>query len=97
MTRRNPDRAFGPLGVSPDQQIRRLVVAAQAQGKTQFAALLPDSDFGRDGRGWAAALGKATAAEGPATAERQDAPRRDGGYHFGHTRLSRLRQPTRTN
>lgn len=36
-----------PLGISPDQQLRRLVVAAQAQGKTQFAALLPDSDFGR--------------------------------------------------
>ena len=36
-----------PLGISPDQQIRRLVLAAQAQGKGQFAALLPDSDFGR--------------------------------------------------
>jgi branched-chain amino acid transport system substrate-binding protein len=36
-----------PLGVSPDQQIRRLVVAAQAQGKSQFAALLPETDFGR--------------------------------------------------
>jgi branched-chain amino acid transport system substrate-binding protein len=36
-----------PLGVSPDQQIRRLVAAAQAQGKAQFAGLLPDTDFGR--------------------------------------------------
>jgi branched-chain amino acid transport system substrate-binding protein len=36
-----------PLGISPDQQIRRLVIAAQAQGKSQFAGLLPDSDFGR--------------------------------------------------
>lgn len=36
-----------PLGISPDQQIRRLVVAAQAQGKNRFAALLPDTDFGR--------------------------------------------------
>jgi hypothetical protein len=36
-----------PLGVSPDQQIRRLVAAVQAQGKSQFAALLPDTDFGR--------------------------------------------------
>ena len=36
-----------PLGVSPDQQIRRLVASAQAQGKTQFAGLLPDTDFGR--------------------------------------------------
>jgi branched-chain amino acid transport system substrate-binding protein len=36
-----------PLGISADQQTQRLVVAAQAQGKVQFAALLPDSDFGR--------------------------------------------------
>jgi hypothetical protein len=50
-----------PLGVSPDQQIRRLVVAAQAQGKTQFAGLLPDSDFGR---AMATALRKATDADG---------------------------------
>ena len=50
-----------PLGVSPDQQIRRLVVAAQAQGKTQFAGLLPDSDFGR---AMAAALSKETQAAG---------------------------------
>jgi hypothetical protein len=35
-----------PLGISPDQQVRRLVAAAQAQGKIRFAALLPDSDFG---------------------------------------------------
>jgi branched-chain amino acid transport system substrate-binding protein len=50
-----------PLGISPDQQIRRLVAAAQAQGKTQFAGLLPDSDFGR---AMATALTKATAADG---------------------------------
>jgi branched-chain amino acid transport system substrate-binding protein len=50
-----------PLGVSPDQQIRRLVVAAQAQGKSRFAALLPDSDFGR---AMATALTKATEAAG---------------------------------
>jgi hypothetical protein len=50
-----------PLGISPDQQIRRLVVAAQAQGKTQFAALLPDTDFGR---AMATALTKATEADG---------------------------------
>jgi hypothetical protein len=36
-----------PIGISPDQQIRRLVYAAQAQGRTRFAAMLPDSDFGR--------------------------------------------------
>jgi branched-chain amino acid transport system substrate-binding protein len=50
-----------PLGVSPDQQTRRLVIAAQAQGKTQFAALLPDSDFGR---AMATALTSATATAG---------------------------------
>lgn len=35
------------LGISPAQQVRRLVAAAAAQGKTQMAALLPDNDFGR--------------------------------------------------
>ena len=35
------------LGITPDQQVRRLVAAAQAQGKTSFAALLPDTEFGR--------------------------------------------------
>lgn len=49
------------LGISPNQQIERLVVAAQAQGKTQFAALLPDSDFGR---AMASALAKATRSAG---------------------------------
>ena len=38
--------AVWPLGISPDQQIRRLVVATQAQGQTQLAALLPATDFG---------------------------------------------------
>lgn len=50
-----------PLGITADQQIRRLVVAAQAQGKSRFAALLPDSDFGR---AMATALTKATEAAG---------------------------------
>ena len=50
-----------PLGISADQQILRLGVAAQAQGKTQFAGLLPDSDFGR---AMATALTKATQAAG---------------------------------
>lgn len=55
-----------PLGISPDQQIRRLVAAAQAQGKPQFAALLPDSEFGQ---AMATALTKATETAGlqPAT------------------------------
>jgi branched-chain amino acid transport system substrate-binding protein len=35
-----------PLGITPGQQMRRVVAAAQSQGKSQFAALLPDSDFG---------------------------------------------------
>ncbi|HEY1935870.1 MAG TPA: penicillin-binding protein activator [Acetobacteraceae bacterium] len=35
------------LGITPGEQVRRLVAAAQAQGRTQFAALLPNSDFGR--------------------------------------------------
>ena len=35
------------LGISPDQQIHRLVTIAQAQGKGQVAALLPDTDFGQ--------------------------------------------------
>jgi ABC-type branched-subunit amino acid transport system substrate-binding protein len=35
------------LGISPDQQIRRLAVALQAAGKNQVAALLPDTDYGR--------------------------------------------------
>jgi hypothetical protein len=34
------------LGITPGQQVRRLVAAAQAQGKTQLAGLLPDNDFG---------------------------------------------------
>jgi len=50
-----------PLGISPDQQIRRLVIAAQAQGKTKFAGILPDSDFGS---AMAAALTKETQSAG---------------------------------
>jgi ABC-type branched-subunit amino acid transport system substrate-binding protein len=34
------------LGITPSQQVRRLVAAASGQGKSQFAALLPDTDFG---------------------------------------------------
>jgi len=47
------------LGIMPAQQLRRLVAAAAAQGKTRFAAVLPDSDFGR---AMAAALTEATTA-----------------------------------
>ncbi len=34
------------LGLTPVQQVRRLVFAAQAQGKQHFAALLPPGEFG---------------------------------------------------
>ena len=35
-----------PLGITPVQQIRRLVGAVQAQGKSRFTAVLPPTDFG---------------------------------------------------
>ena len=35
------------LGITPAQQVRRVVGAAGAAGRNQIAALLPDSDFGR--------------------------------------------------
>jgi branched-chain amino acid transport system substrate-binding protein len=35
-----------PLGITPDQQVQRVVQAAANAGRTQLAALLPDSDFG---------------------------------------------------
>ncbi len=50
-----------PLGITPGQQVRRLVAAAQGQGKSQFAALLPDTDFGH---AMGDALTRATAAAG---------------------------------
>jgi len=34
------------LGITPAQQVRRLVVAVQAEGKTQVAAVLPKNAFG---------------------------------------------------
>ena len=34
------------LGLTPAQQVRRMVAAAQAAGHTRFAALLPDGAFG---------------------------------------------------
>jgi hypothetical protein len=36
-----------PLGITPGEQVRRLVTAVQSDGKSRIAALLPDSDFGR--------------------------------------------------
>lgn len=61
-----------PIGITPDQQIRRLVAAAQGEGKTQFAALLPATDFGR---AMAKALTRATDADGlPAPSVHMHAP-----------------------
>jgi branched-chain amino acid transport system substrate-binding protein len=36
-----------PLGVTPGEQVRRLVTAVQAEGKSRIAAMLPDNAFGR--------------------------------------------------
>lgn len=36
-----------PLGITPAQQVARVVQQAAASGHTQLAGLLPDSDFGR--------------------------------------------------
>jgi branched-chain amino acid transport system substrate-binding protein len=45
------------LGITPAQQVRRLVAVAQAEGKTRIAALLPDNQFGQ---ALATALSQAT-------------------------------------
>ena len=49
------------LGITPGQQVRRLVAAAQAQGKSQIAALLPETEFGQ---AMAQALTQATTSSG---------------------------------
>lgn len=49
------------LGITPGQQVRRLVSAAQSDGKSRFAGLLPDDNFGR---ALADALVQATTAAG---------------------------------
>jgi ABC-type branched-subunit amino acid transport system substrate-binding protein len=36
-----------PLGISPRQQVDRVLEVAASEGRTEVAALLPDSDFGR--------------------------------------------------
>lgn len=51
-----------PLGISPDQQVKRALAAASADGRTQVAALLPDDDFGH-------ALGSAIQTETAALGE----------------------------
>jgi ABC-type branched-subunit amino acid transport system substrate-binding protein len=51
------------LGITPGQQVRRLVAACQAQNKSQFAGLLPENDFGH---AMGQALVQATASSGAA-------------------------------
>lgn len=50
-----------PLGITPRQQVLRLSAAAREEGRSRFAALLPDTDFGR---AMAISLQDATAAAG---------------------------------
>ena len=50
-----------PLGLTPTQQLRRLVTSLTGQGRTRFAAVLPQSEFGQ---AMAAALTAATADAG---------------------------------
>jgi len=49
------------LGITPGQQVRRLVGAMAAQGKTRFAAVLPQTEFGN---AMANALGEAVGTAG---------------------------------
>ncbi len=52
-----------PLGITPVQQVARLVAAAQSQGKSAFAGLLPENDFGH-------AMGSALQQAAPSAAVR---------------------------
>ncbi len=52
------------LGITPGQQVRRLVAACIAQNKSQFAGLLPDNGFGH---AMGQALVQATASTGGAS------------------------------
>ncbi len=47
------------MGITPDEQVTRIVTAASAAGRTQIAGLLPDDDFGHS---LGSALQSATAA-----------------------------------
>ncbi|MDE8345083.1 MAG: penicillin-binding protein activator [Acidocella sp.] len=51
-----------PLGITPTQQVQRVLQAAADAGRTQLAALLPDSDFGH-------LLGQAITAEANSLSE----------------------------
>lgn len=63
-----------PLGITPEQQVRRLVTAARNDGRSQFAALLPQNPFGN---AMADALSQTTATMGLAPASIQ---RYSGGF-----------------
>jgi outer membrane PBP1 activator LpoA protein len=54
------------LGLTPAQQVRRLITASQAQGKSRFAALLPPTEFGA---AMGAALTQAVAGAGAGSPE----------------------------
>ena len=58
------ERGCWPLGITPDEQVRRLVDASQQAGRMRFAALLPSSAFGR---ALGEALNRATSDAGLAT------------------------------
>ena len=64
-----------PLGVTPAQQVQRMAVALQAQGKTKLAGLLPDNEFGR---ALAAGLTQASAGLGLAEARIRTYPNAAG-------------------
>ena len=55
-----------PLGITPGQQVGRMVGAAQSAGKSRLDAMLPDSDFGR-AMGSALSQAAATAGLAPPT------------------------------
>ena len=55
-----------PLGITPGQQVGRMVGAAQSAGKSRLAAMLPDSDFGH-AMGSALSQAAATAGLAPPT------------------------------
>ena len=65
------------LGLTPDQQMRRLVAAARAEGRQHLAALLPDGPFGD---ALQAALTDAASQAGfePPNIQRSDAAGADG-------------------
>ena len=83
-----------PMGITADQQVRRLVAPARTQSKTSFAALLPDSDFGR---AMQTALERVTQSAGlPPPTVRTHGAGMQSNYRR-HPRFVRLCRPTRTD